>query len=158
MKFVNSLGIALLVLSTSTNAQFCPLPQTMPSESEQDELFVKAMFEVDYVFRGRLFTFYDDNCDGDICTWNSLVFKVNEDIRGFSNPYVEGDWVEDCERLWLHPSEWRTDKDKTTYKVDKEYLILANETDTGIEILGSRLALKINELKMRYELERITVK
>ena len=158
MKFIKWLGLALLAISTSVVAQFCPVPQTMPSEKEQDELFVNAMFEAEYIFRGRLFTFYDDKCDGEICVFDGLVFKVLENIKGFSNPYVEGGWMDDCDRLWLHPLQWRTDKDKMMFKVDQEYLILAVETPQGIYVTGSREALKVKELMMRYELERIIVK
>ncbi len=156
MKFKQWFSIALLGLSSSVMAQFCPLPDSLPTEKQQDQLFVTAMFEADYVFRGRLFTFFDDRCDGDICTWGSLVFKRLEDIEGFSHPYIEGDWIERCDQVWLHPTAWRSDKTKGAYKVNDQYLILANDTPNGIVFIGSRRGLKVKELMMKFELARIS--
>ena len=157
MKLIKWLLVALWGVSASVLANFCPLEQPELSEKEQDKLFVAAMFEAEFVFRGKLFSFYDDQCDGEICTWGSLVFKRLEDIEGFSNPYIEGDWVEDCDKLWLHPMAWRSDKSQATFKINSEYLVLAVETPTGFEFIGSRGGLKVKQLMMQYELARISV-
>ncbi|MDP2561437.1 hypothetical protein [Psychrobium sp. 1_MG-2023] len=148
-------AMTLFVSSAFAKTEFCPLPQPLPSEKEQDELFVEAMFEADYIFKGRLFTFYHEQCDGEICAFDGLVFKVLEEVYGHLNLYVETGWSEDCERVWLHPQQWRQDKDVMFFEIDKEYLLLANDTPKGIMIIGSRGGAKVKELKMRYELERI---
>ncbi len=160
MRLLFSCRFYLLVLAGLLSAQvtakeFCDLPSTELSEQVQDDRFVEAMFEAEYIFRGRLFTFYHERCDGEICAFDGLVFKVLEEIDNWLNPYVETAWQEDCDNLWLHPMQWRKDKDKMFFEINKEYLLLAKDTPKGMVIFGSRSGLKVKELQMRYELERI---
>jgi len=133
---------------------FCKVPQSFPNEEAQDTLFLKAMGTADYIFKGRLFTYYNEKCDGDICAYSGLVFKKLEDIENYTNAYVETSWQEDCDSVWLFPSEWRTNKDKMFFEIKKEYLLLGKETDDGMVIFGAREGFKLKELMMKYELSR----
>lgn len=135
--------------------EFCELSTQVMPEKVQDAMFLDAMFEADYIFRGRLFTFYNERCDGEICAFDGLVFKVLEQIDNWLNPYEETSWVEDCERLQLHQMQWRRDKDVMFFEINKEYLLLGRDTPQGMVIFGSRGGMKVKELQMRYELERI---
>jgi len=146
--------LALISSSVSAN-QFCAVEPAPLSEKAQDDLFVEAMFDAEYIFRGRLFTYYKERCDGDICAFDGLVFKVLEEIDNWLSLYVEVSWSEDCDSIWMHPQQWRRDKDKMFFEINKEYLLLAKDTPKGMVIVGSRAGLKVKELQMRYELERI---
>lgn len=147
---------ALTGISYAKEQEFCNLEgHPVLTEQQQDKLFLEAMFEADYVFRGRLFTFYDERCDGEVCAFKGLVFKVLEEIDNWLNPYEETSWVEDCQRIWLHPQQWREDEDTWLFKVNKEYLLLGRDTPRGMVIFGSRGGAKVKELQMQYELERI---
>jgi len=157
MKVRAWLSIGLLVLpcaaaAQSVTVQFCPVEVAPLHEQHHDAYFVAAMFKSPYVFRGRLFSFYDDRCDGQICTWGSLVFKRLENIKGIVNPYIEGDWVEDCNEVWRHQSAWRHDKLLPQFTINSEYLILATDSPSGIKVTGSRSGLKVNQLMMQYQL------
>lgn len=150
------LPLLIVLISTQTSAkEFCDVPQQPLSVQEQDERFVEAMFDAEYIFRGRLFTFYHERCDGEICAFDGLVFKVLEEVDNWLNPYVETSWQEDCDNIWLHPTQWRQDKEKMFFEINKEYLLLAKDSPKGLIIFGSRSGLKVKELQMRYELERI---
>jgi hypothetical protein len=152
VKVIQWLTLGLLSWPIVVAAQFCALETMELAEEQQDQLFVAAMFEADYVFRGQVFSFYDDNCEGEICTWGSLVFKRLEAIKGISNPYIEGDWIEDCTKLWLHPMSWRRDKNQSLFTINSEYLILASDSAAGIRIIGSRGGYKVQQLIMQYQL------
>jgi len=157
--FINyCLGLILLCLSVSSFAgprEFCALPSQELSEKAQDDKFIEAMFDAEYVFRGRLFTYYHERCSNGVCAYNGLVFKALEQIENWLSLYVEVSWSEDCDNIWLHQMDWRRDKDKMFFEINKEYLLLAKDTPRGIVIIGSRGGLKVKELQMRYELERI---
>jgi len=152
MKVRQWLVIGLVMSPFAAAAQFCSTNIEPLNEQQQDSQFVAAMFEADYVFRGRLFSFYGDLCQGEICTWTSLVFKRLEDIKGNSNPYVEGDWVEQCSKLWLHSMAWRFDPLQQQFSINSEYLILAQHSDNGLKFIGSRNGLKVNQLMMQYQM------
>lgn len=146
---------AFISFSSVAANNFCEAPQSLPTEKEQNALFLEAMFTADYIFRGRLFTYYNEKCDGDICAYSGLVFKRLEDIEGHNGSYVETSWEEDCKRVWLFPIDWRIDKEKMLFEIKKEYLLLGKETDQGMVIFGARKDLKLKELMMQYELNRI---
>jgi len=148
--------VLLCGVSALTSArEFCELPSEKLTEKVQDDLFIEAMFDAEYIFRGRLFTYYHERCDGEACAYNGLVFRRLEQIDNWVNRYVEATWSEDCDNIWLHQMAWRSDKEKMFFEIDKEYLLLAKETSRGMVITGSRGGLKVKELQMRYELERI---
>jgi len=149
------LALFFLFSATTSAKEFCPLPAQQLSVKVQDNLFVEAMFDAEYIFRGRLFTYYNERCDGDICAFDGLVFKVIEQIDSWLSVYVETSWVEDCQDIWLHQMAWRSDKEKMFFEINKEYLLLAKDTPKGMVIFASRSGLKVKELQMRYELERI---
>jgi len=145
----------LVSFSSIASDNFCKVPQTLPSEKEQNSLFLEAMFTADYIFKGRLFTYYNEKCDEDICAYSGLVFKRLEDIENHVGSYVETSWEEDCDRVWLFPTDWREDKEKMFFEIKKEYLLLGKETEQGMVIFGARKGLKLKELMMQYELNRI---
>lgn len=151
--------LLMMTLSASSFAEdkknFCPMPEIAPSEQALDAMFLEAMFEAEYVFRGKLFTYYNEKCDGEICAYNGLVFKVLEDVENETPAYVEVEWHEDCGRLWLYPTDWRQNKDQMFFEIKKEYLLLAKDTPRGMVITGARKGLKIKELKMKFDFERI---
>jgi len=149
--------ISTILISFSSIAanNFCEVPKSLPTEKEQNALFLEAMFTADYIFKGRLFTYYNEKCDGDTCAYSGLVFKRLENIEGHTGSYVETSWEEDCDRVWLFPTDWRKDKETMFFEINKEYLLLGKETDRGMVIFGSRKDLKLKELMMQYELNRI---
>lgn len=148
-------SLTLWSLSAFAADNFCAMPKSMPQEKQQDALFLTAMFDADYIFRGRLFTYYNEKCDNEICAFDGLVFKNLEDIENYTKSYVETSWQEDCDKIWLFPTDWRTDKDQMFFEIKKEYLLLAKETKRGLVIFGARKGLKLKELMMQYELARI---
>lgn len=150
--FVTATLLAPIALADNN---FCQMPSNMPTEKEQDALFLEAMFEADYIFKGRLFTYYNEKCDDEICAYDGLVFKTLIDVENYTSSYVETSWQEDCDRLWLFPTDWRLDKEQMFFEINKEYLILAKETDQGIVVFGARKGLKIKELSMLYTLNRL---
>lgn len=155
---VKILCAATIVLSSSVlgnEKNFCPMPNIAPSESERDTMFVNAMFEAEYVFKGRLFTYYNEKCDDEICAYQGLVFQVLEDLENETPSYVETSWHEDCDRLWLFPTDWREDKEQMFFEIKKDYLILAKDTPRGMVVTGARKGLKIKELKMKFTLESL---
>lgn len=149
-----TISSACISFSSIAVDSFCEIPQSFPSEKEQDVLFLQAMQEADYIFRGRLFTYYNEKCDGDICAYSGLVFKKLEDIENLTSSYVETHWKEDCNQVWLFPSEWRTDKDKMLFSIKSEYLLLGKNSDNGMVIVGAREGLNLKKLMMQYELSR----
>lgn len=149
-----TIGSMLISFSSIAADSFCKVPQSLPAEKAQDALFLQAMSQADYILTGRLFTYYNEKCDGDICAYSGLVFKKLEDIENYTNAYIETSWEEDCERVWLFPTQWRINKDKMFFEIKKEYLLLGRETDDGIVIFGAREGLKLKELMMQYELNR----
>lgn len=149
------LSTAFVSFSSIAADNFCKLPQVLPNEKQQDTLFLETMFEADYIFRGRLFTYYNEKCDGDICAFDGLVFKRLEDIENYTNAYVETSWQEDCDRIWLFPTDWRDNKEQMFFEIKKEYLLLGKDTDQGLVIFGARKGLKLKELMMKFELNRI---
>ena len=140
--------------SVAAADSFCDIPESLPTEKKQDALFLQAMQQADYIFRGRLFTYYNEKCDGDICAYSGLVFKKLEDIENNTNAYVETRWEEDCSQVWLFPTEWRKNKDKIIFSIKNEYLLLGKETDDGMVIFGAREGIKLKTLMMQYELNR----
>jgi len=154
---VMCLLVSTIFISFSSIAaeKLCKMPASLPTEKQQDALFLEAMFDADYIFRGELFTYYNEKCDGDTCAFDGLVFKRLENIENYTNSYVETAWEEDCERIWLFPTDWREDKEKMFFEIKKEYLVLAKETDQGIVVFGARKGLKLKELMMQFELNRI---
>lgn len=148
-------SLALLPLSGFAADNFCEMPKSMPQEKEQDALFLEAMFDADYIFRGRLFTYYNEKCDGETCAFDGLVFKVLEDIENYTTSYVETSWKEDCDKIWLFPTDWRTNKEQMFFEIKKEYLVIAKETERGLVVFGARKGLKLKELMMQFELARI---
>lgn len=163
-KFIKSVAMTIMAcaataVSMNTLAvekkNFCPMPEVAPSEQALDAMFLEAMFEAEYVFRGKLFTYYNEKCDDEICAYNGLVFKVLEDVENETPAYVEVEWQEDCERLWLYPTDWRENKEQMFFEIKKEYLLIAKDTPRGMVITGARKGLKIKELKMKFDFERI---
>ena len=143
------------LLVTSAHAKFCAPAEQPITIKQQDELFMAEMFAADYVFKGRLFTFYDEKCDGEICQFQGLVFKVLQQVENKLPLYFETTWTENCDKPWLYSSQWRTDKDEMLFKVNSEYVVLANDTPKGVVVIGAKGGITIKNIIMRYELERI---
>jgi len=155
IKILCAATVFLSSAALSNEKNFCTMPDIAPSEAEKDAMFVEAMFEAEYVFKGRLFTYYNEKCDDEICAYQGLVFQVLEDLENDTPSYVETSWHEDCDRLWLFPTDWREDKEQMFFEIKKDYLILAKDTPRGMVVIGARKGLKIKELTMKFTLESL---
>lgn len=149
-------GAFQAVAATSDNAldtsQLTAPPQPL---STSDKQFIEAMYDAPLIFHGKLFTGYREQCLGKRCTYEGVVFKIEETFVGDLSPYEEGGWIADEENLWQYPSEWLADPQLELFEVDKEYLVMGYKDDQGLHITGVRPSSQLNQIVMQFELGRI---